>query len=64
LYKIGEQMELERTNSASGIDTSGRGEEAGKGCKRVNIVQILCTHDCKRKKDTVEISSSMEERER
>jgi hypothetical protein len=27
-----------------GIGTSGREEEVGKGCGKVNIVQILCTH--------------------
>jgi hypothetical protein len=35
-----------------GADTSGRGEEVRKGCKRVNMVQIVCTHECKQKKDT------------
>jgi hypothetical protein len=29
---------------SGGVDTSGRGEKVGKGCGRVNIVQILCTH--------------------
>jgi hypothetical protein len=28
-----------------------RGELAGKGCRRVNMVQILCTHLCKLKND-------------
>jgi hypothetical protein len=27
-------------------------EEVGKGCRRVNVVQILCTHVCKWKNDT------------
>jgi hypothetical protein len=35
-----------------GLGTSGRVEEVGKGCGRVNIVQILCTHVCKWKNDT------------
>jgi hypothetical protein len=26
-----------------GVGTSGRGEDVGKGCRRVNMVQILCT---------------------
>jgi hypothetical protein len=30
----------------------GGGEEMRKGCRRVNIVQILCTHVCKWKNDT------------
>jgi hypothetical protein len=33
-----------------GIDTSGNGKRVEKGCKRVNMVQILCTHECKQKK--------------
>jgi hypothetical protein len=31
-------------------DISGRGEKVGKVCERVNMVQILCTHECKWKK--------------
>jgi hypothetical protein len=31
---------------------SGTGEVAGDGCKRVNMVQILCTHACKCKNDS------------
>jgi hypothetical protein len=34
-----------------GLATSGRGEEVGKGCGRVNIVQLLCTHVCEQKKE-------------
>jgi hypothetical protein len=34
------------------VGTSGRGEEAGKGCKKVNMMHILCTHVCKWKNDT------------
>jgi hypothetical protein len=26
------------------VGTSGRGVEVGKGCDKVNIMQILCTH--------------------
>jgi hypothetical protein len=29
----------------SGVDTSGRGEDISKGCRRVNMVKILCTHE-------------------
>jgi hypothetical protein len=32
--------------------TSGGGEEAGKGGRRVNIVQKVCTHACKFNNDT------------
>jgi hypothetical protein len=35
-----------------GVDTSGRGEEVGKGYKKVNTMQILCAHVCKLKNDT------------
>jgi hypothetical protein len=28
------------------IGTNGRGEDKRKGCKRVNMVEILCTHVC------------------
>jgi hypothetical protein len=35
-----------------GVGTSGRWEDVGKGCGRVNTVQILCTHVCKWKNDT------------
>jgi hypothetical protein len=34
----------------NGVGTSGRREEVGKGCGKVNIVQILCAHVCKWKK--------------
>jgi hypothetical protein len=34
------------------VGTSGIGEEVGKGCGRVNIVQILCIQVCKWKNDT------------
>jgi hypothetical protein len=33
-------------------DTSGREEEVEKGCRKVNMVLILCTHLCKWKKDS------------
>jgi hypothetical protein len=34
------------------VGTSGRVEVVEKGCKRVNMVQILCTYVCKFKNDT------------
>jgi hypothetical protein len=48
-YKIGEQK--------GGIGlahegNSGKGEVAGKGDRRVNIVQKMCTHICKCKNNT------------
>jgi hypothetical protein len=44
-----------------GIGVSGAEEEVGKGCRRVNIVQIECTHVCKWKNDTVETVPGMGE---
>jgi hypothetical protein len=32
--------------------TNGKGEEEGKGCERVDIVQILCTPVCKWKNES------------
>jgi hypothetical protein len=43
--KIREQES--RTGPTWGFGTSGREEEVEKGCRRVNIVQILCTYVCK-----------------
>jgi hypothetical protein len=38
---------------SDGFGTSGGGvEDVGKGCRRVNIMQILCTHICKWKNET------------
>jgi hypothetical protein len=39
-------------NAITFIGISGREEEVGKGHGRVNMVQILCTHVCKWKKET------------
>jgi hypothetical protein len=32
---------------SEGVVTSGRRKDVEKGCKRVTIVKILCTHICK-----------------
>jgi hypothetical protein len=32
------------------MDANGRGEEARKACRRVNMVQILYSHKCKQKR--------------
>jgi hypothetical protein len=47
LYKIGEQVLL-------GGERWYQKEEGGgrKGCRRVNMLQVLCTHVCKCKNDT------------
>jgi hypothetical protein len=49
-------LQNQRTGSAQGrVGGSGIGnrsvENVGKGCRRVNMVQILCTHACKWKND-------------
>jgi hypothetical protein len=30
--------------SCLGVGTSGRGQDIRKGCRRMNMVEILCTH--------------------
>jgi hypothetical protein len=47
-YKIREQ---EGKTGWKGVGTSRRREVVGKGCRRVNMVQILGTRVCKRKND-------------
>jgi hypothetical protein len=47
-YRMAEQV----LPGDGGVGTSGRGEEKQKECRRVNIVQVLCTHVCKWKNDT------------
>jgi hypothetical protein len=37
---------------SGGVVTSGREEDVGRGYRRVNMVQILCTHVCKLKNET------------
>jgi hypothetical protein len=34
------------------VGIHGRGEVAGKRGRRMNMVQIMCTHECKYKNDT------------
>jgi hypothetical protein len=50
--KIREQEGGTGLVSGGVVDTRGKGEKVGKGCKRVNLLQILCTHECKWKKHT------------
>jgi hypothetical protein len=40
-----------RTGPVWGVGTSGRREDVGRGCRRVNMVEILCTHVCKWKNE-------------
>jgi hypothetical protein len=51
-YKIGEQEG--QTGPAWGVRwlVPVEREEVGKGCRRVNMVQILCTQVCKWKNET------------
>jgi hypothetical protein len=48
-YKSGEQEV--REGSVWGVGTNGSGEDVGRGCRRVNMVQIFCTHVCKWKNE-------------
>jgi hypothetical protein len=34
------------------VGISGRGKDKERGCRRVNMVQIFCTHVCKWKNET------------
>jgi hypothetical protein len=43
--------------------TSGKEEVWGKGGRKANKVQKMCTHSCKCKNDTVKIVPTMGERE-
>jgi hypothetical protein len=43
-----------------GVDSTGRGEDIKKRCKRVNNVEILCTHVENGKLRPVEIIPGME----
>jgi hypothetical protein len=45
--KFGEQEGRTDPAYVVAVDNSGREETVGKGCKRVNMVQIICTHVCK-----------------
>jgi hypothetical protein len=47
-YKIGEQEGGTGPGGQGGVLVPvGREEVVEKGCRRVNMVQILCTHVCK-----------------
>jgi hypothetical protein len=57
-YKIREQES--GTGPVYRVGTSGKGKDVEKGCRRVNIVQILFTHVCKWKMTPVETIPGME----
>jgi hypothetical protein len=46
-YKIGEQEGRTYSVWDEGVGTRRRGEDMEKGCRKVNMMQILCTHVCK-----------------
>jgi hypothetical protein len=35
-----------------GVGINGKGDDMGKGCRRVNMVKILCIHMCKWENET------------
>jgi hypothetical protein len=47
LHKIGEQEDGAGPASCIGTSVRGVGKKVGKGIRRVNMVQIPCTHDNK-----------------
>jgi hypothetical protein len=49
-FLIQNQRTEEQNRSCLGAGIGGKGEEVGKGYRRVNMVQILCVHVCKWKK--------------
>jgi hypothetical protein len=51
-YKIGEQEGGTGPMGKGRVDTSGREKMAGKGGRRVNMMQKMCTHVGKCKNDT------------
>jgi hypothetical protein len=50
LYKNGEQEG--KAGPVLGVSTSGRGKDIRKRHRRVNMVEIFCTHVCKWKNET------------
>jgi hypothetical protein len=47
-----ENRRAEQVLPRVGVGSSGKEEVAGKGGRRVNIVQKMCTHVCKCKNET------------
>jgi hypothetical protein len=43
-----------------GVGTGGSREDVGKGCGRVNILQIFCTRVCKFKNETIFLTITVE----
>jgi hypothetical protein len=51
-YKIGEQEGRTVLWEGGGVGTCGRGEVVEKGGRRMNMMEIMCTHVYKCKNDT------------
>jgi hypothetical protein len=53
VFSFTKSEQEDRTGPAwEAVGNSGRQEEVGKGCRKVNMVQILCIHGCKWKNET------------
>jgi hypothetical protein len=49
---------------SGGTGTSGSGDEVGKGCRRMNMVEILYTRVCKQINETIETLPGMGKRDK
>jgi hypothetical protein len=58
-FLLQNQRTGKQNRSCLGCDTSGWVEEVGKGYRGMNTVQILCTYECKWKKNPVETIPGM-----
>jgi hypothetical protein len=52
LFSITKSENKKQNSSCEGEGYHWEGEEVGKGGRKVNMVQILCTHVCKWKNET------------
>jgi hypothetical protein len=46
------KMENRKAKQILGVSISGKGEDIRRGYRRVNVVEMLCTHVCKWKNET------------
>jgi hypothetical protein len=44
MYFLKNREHEDKTGLFLGVGTSGRGEDIRKGCRRVNVVEMLCIH--------------------
>jgi hypothetical protein len=54
-----QNRKMQQVLSVEGVGNNWKGKDIQKECKRVNIVQILCTHVCKWKMIPVETTPGM-----